>query len=121
MEKLSFSYRAELYLFRSPFFRGVKNLVPQRYNEIFSVHHMKIYVFDSNVLLSGANLSDTYFTNRQDRYVFFKDCPELADFCSNLVETLGSLSFVASSNNSIRPKDVSLDPKSLYIHFFVSP
>lgn len=32
--------------------------------EIFGVHHMKLHVFDDNVLITGANLSDDYFTNR---------------------------------------------------------
>ena len=37
--------------------------------EIFGVHHMKANVFDNNVLLTGANLSEDYFTDRQDRYI----------------------------------------------------
>lgn len=32
--------------------------------EIFGVHHMKLHVFDNNVLITGANLSQDYFTNR---------------------------------------------------------
>ncbi len=32
--------------------------------EIFGVHHIKFYVFDDNVILSGANLSEDYFTDR---------------------------------------------------------
>lgn len=32
--------------------------------EIFGVHHMKAHVFDNNVLLTGANLSEDYFTDR---------------------------------------------------------
>ena len=32
--------------------------------EIFGVHHMKFYIFDNNVLITGANLSEEYFTTR---------------------------------------------------------
>ena len=32
--------------------------------EIFGVHHIKAHVFDSNVLITGANLSEDYFTDR---------------------------------------------------------
>ena len=35
--------------------------------EIFGVHHIKAHVFDSNVVITGANLSEDYFTDRQDR------------------------------------------------------
>ncbi|KAI3649080.1 hypothetical protein MP228_006934 [Amoeboaphelidium protococcarum] len=43
-------------------------LFGDRNNEIFSILHVKIYKFDNVVILSGANLSASYFTNRQDRY-----------------------------------------------------
>ena len=36
-------------------------------NEVVGVNHLKVYLFDDDVILSGANLSNTYFTNRQDR------------------------------------------------------
>lgn len=32
--------------------------------EIFGVHHMKAHVFDNNVMITGANLSEDYFTDR---------------------------------------------------------
>lgn len=32
--------------------------------EVFGVHHMKAHVFDNDVLLTGANLSEDYFTDR---------------------------------------------------------
>ena len=37
------------------------------FREIFGVHHIKAHVFDDNVLITGANLSEDYFTDRQDR------------------------------------------------------
>ncbi len=40
------------------------------------------------MILSGANLSDTYFTNRQDRYILFKRSPALADFFASLMNAL---------------------------------
>ena len=32
--------------------------------EIFGVHHIKAHVFDNNVLVTGANLSEDYFSDR---------------------------------------------------------
>ena len=36
-------------------------------NESAGVQHMKAYVFDNDVVMSGANLEDNYFTDRLDR------------------------------------------------------
>ena len=43
-------------------FKGKFSNSPLR--EIFGVHHMKAHVFDNNVLITGANLSEDYFTDR---------------------------------------------------------
>ena len=32
------------------------------------------------MIISGANLSNDYFTSRIDRYVLFENCPELINF-----------------------------------------
>mmetsp|Transcript_3402 Transcript_3402/g.6879 ORF Transcript_3402/g.6879 Transcript_3402/m.6879 type:complete len:176 (-) Transcript_3402:725-1252(-) len=56
--------RIEMHLFHSPLLRGIiHRTLPVRIREIVGVQHMKMYVFDDSVLLSGANLSATYFTN----------------------------------------------------------
>ena len=44
------------------FAKGKGSMSPLR--EIFGVHHIKAHVFDSNVLITGANLSEDYFTDR---------------------------------------------------------
>lgn len=52
---------------------------------------MKVYLFDDAVIISGANLSQDYFTNRQDRYVMIRD-QGLSDFYSGLVHTVQEFS-----------------------------
>ena len=42
----------------------------------------------------SANLSDDYFTNRQDRYVVIRDA-SLANFCSNLTDMVAKWSYQA--------------------------
>ena len=32
--------------------------------EVFGVHHIKAHVFDNNILITGANLSEDYFSDR---------------------------------------------------------
>jgi CDP-diacylglycerol---glycerol-3-phosphate 3-phosphatidyltransferase len=57
----------------TPHHAGIGTLLPSRVNEILGTQHMKIFCVDDTVLISGANLSDIYFTNRQDRYVVVED------------------------------------------------
>jgi len=61
--------------------------------EIIGVHHMKLHVFDDNVMITGANLSDDYFTNRQDRCYVILGAKHLADFVSDLNDTISDVSF----------------------------
>ena len=43
-----------LYLYHTPNLRGVlKWAVPERFNEVMGLQHMKIYLFDDDLLLSG--------------------------------------------------------------------
>lgn len=54
-----------LHLYHTPNLRGVlKSILPERTNETIGVLHMKIYLFDNDLIISGANLSNDYFTNR---------------------------------------------------------
>lgn len=41
----------------------------------------------------SANLSETYFTNRQDRCVQIDECAHLADFYAALVDAIAQCSF----------------------------
>ena len=57
-------------------------------SEVIGVCHLKAYVFDDDVLISGANLSTIYFTKRQDRYYLIKGAANLAAFVRSLVQVL---------------------------------
>ncbi|XP_059470727.1 CDP-diacylglycerol--glycerol-3-phosphate 3-phosphatidyltransferase, mitochondrial [Neocloeon triangulifer] len=88
-------------LYHSPELRGiVRKLLPQRWNEVVGLQHMKIYLFDNSVIVSGANLSDDYFTNRQDRYVLINDCPALSDFLDGLASTVADFSLQLTNDNN---------------------
>lgn len=56
--------------------------------EVFGVHHIKAHVFDNTVLITGANLSEDYFTDRQDRCMVIQDCEPLADWFDDLLSML---------------------------------
>lgn len=43
-----------LYLYHTPNLRGfVKHYFPERFNEGFGLQHMKLFVFDNDVILTG--------------------------------------------------------------------
>lgn len=95
-----------LSLYHTPSLRGLsKKLMPPRWNELIGLQHMKLYLFDETVIISGANLSNDYFTNRQDRYIMIKD-KKLADFYSNFVLKVQEFSFQVKSN-----ADVEMHPR----------
>jgi hypothetical protein len=66
-------------------------LLPPRFVEGVSVFHVKAYAFDDSVLLSGANLSADYFTNRADRYVLFEGVPAFAAYVYALMRAVHHL------------------------------
>eukprot|EP00474_Spongospora_subterranea_P004360 CRZ04818.1 hypothetical protein [Spongospora subterranea] len=86
------SPRFRLHLYRSPLFSPYHNLLGERIKEVIGVQHTKLYVFDDTVIISGANLSRSYFTNRQDRYYQITD-RHLANYVHELVACIGNASF----------------------------
>ncbi|GAB6025917.1 CDP-diacylglycerol--glycerol-3-phosphate 3-phosphatidyltransferase [Chamberlinius hualienensis] len=90
----------EVALYHTPDLRGIsKKLLPERWNEVIGLAHMKIYIIDNNVIISGANLSHDYFTNRQDRYIIIEDSI-VADFFQSLVATVSTFSIQLNSDNT---------------------
>lgn len=88
-------------LYHTPTLRGLlRRLIPQRWNETIGLQHMKLYVFDDSLVISGANLSNDYFTNRQDRYMVFDNCPALAAFYHRLIETVSRHSLQLATDDS---------------------
>lgn len=88
-----------LSLYHTPNLRGLtKRIVPNRWNELIGLQHMKIYVADQTVIISGANLSNDYFKNRQDRYIMIND-KSMSDFYFELIEKVQEFSVQVSRNS----------------------
>lgn len=49
-----------------------------------------------------ANLSNDYFTNRQDRYVLIEDCGPLADFYDGLVSRVSEFSLQLGKGDEVQ-------------------
>jgi CDP-diacylglycerol--glycerol-3-phosphate 3-phosphatidyltransferase len=64
-------------------------MLPNPLNEVAGVFHIKLYIVDDSLILSGANLSEEYFVDRQDRYLWIcKGGNGLVDFYAQLLQVL---------------------------------
>lgn len=89
-------------LYHTPALRSlIKRIAPNRWNELFGIQHMKLYIFDDTLLISGANLSTDYFTNRQDRYFMIRD-RALSDFYCGLVQRVQGFSLTVGKEDKVR-------------------
>ncbi|KAJ9122330.1 hypothetical protein QFC22_001751 [Naganishia vaughanmartiniae] len=89
-----FPDRVEAYFYRSPKLRGLmEKLVPRRFDEGWGLWHCKWYGADDEVIFTGANLSDSYFTNRQDRYYHLRNAPIILSYLQSLLRLYSSYSY----------------------------
>lgn len=80
-------------MFHTPNLTGIrKAILPKRINEGWGLQHMKLYGVDDEIIMSGANLSNDYFTNRQDRYHVFSS-KEITDYFYEIYQTVCKLSY----------------------------
>ncbi|KAG6877516.1 hypothetical protein C0993_006466 [Termitomyces sp. T159_Od127] len=99
-----FPDRVTVSMFRSPSLRGfLAKIVPPRFNEGWGTWHAKIYGVDDEVIISGANLNKSYFTNRQDRYIHFANQPKLAQYCFDFLQTVSGFSYQLSTKPGAGP------------------
>ncbi|KAF7719596.1 Phospholipase D/nuclease [Penicillium ucsense] len=85
--------RVDIRMFHTPNLTGLrKKWIPKRINEGWGLQHMKLYGVDDEIILSGANLSEDYFTNRLDRYHVFQS-KGLTDYFAGVHHGVCSLSF----------------------------
>lgn len=95
-----FPDQVEIRLYHTPNLTGFrKALVPKRINEGWGLQHIKLYGIDDEVILSGANLSNDYFTNRQDRYHVFSS-KRVTDYFATIHHAVCSISFRLQPSNT---------------------
>ncbi|KAF1947047.1 CDP-diacylglycerol-glycerol-3-phosphate 3-phosphatidyltransferas-like protein [Clathrospora elynae] len=92
--------RVQVRMYHTPNLTGLrKKYVPKRINEGWGLQHMKLYGVDDEIIMSGANLSEDYFTNRQDRYHLFRSAA-LTGYFAKIHDGVAALSF------DLQPSDV---------------
>ncbi|XP_066588149.1 CDP-diacylglycerol--glycerol-3-phosphate 3-phosphatidyltransferase, mitochondrial isoform X2 [Prorops nasuta] len=93
----------QILLYHTPrLYEIFKKFIPGRCNELIGLQHMKVYLIDNCLIISGANLSDDYFVNRQDRYYIIEDCKELCNFYDQLIQKVGEFSFLLQADGSTK-------------------
>ena len=106
-----------LSLFHNPKPSRIPQFLPHKFREILGVMHLKAYVFDDNVLLSGANLNHDYFVNRQDRYYFIQNNRIVADYFRDLMDSVSLLSFTVECENG----EIVYEEPSMGVNPFRNP
>ncbi|KAI9898761.1 hypothetical protein N3K66_007121 [Trichothecium roseum] len=90
--------RVEVRMYHTPNLTGLrKRHVPRRINEGWGLQHMKLYGVDDEVIMSGANLSADYFTDRQDRYHMFSSA-EVTEHFWRIHRAVGEFSFLVTAS-----------------------
>lgn len=80
-------------MFHTPNLHGLrKKLIPRRFDEGWGLQHMKLYGIDDEIIISGANLSNDYFTDRQDRYHLFTSA-KVTRFYERIHDAVSSISY----------------------------
>ncbi|KAH8928885.1 hypothetical protein BT69DRAFT_1256954 [Atractiella rhizophila] len=103
-----FPEQVSIGLWHTPELYGWRNLTPNRLNEGWGLQHMKCYGFDDRVIMSGANLSSDYFTNRQDRYISFENNSTLANYFFALQKLFIRASYALKGRSTAKNADFDL-------------
>ncbi|KAH9819676.1 hypothetical protein DFH28DRAFT_1080257 [Melampsora americana] len=99
--KVAFPTQVDIALYHtSELFGWQKRTIPRRFDEGWGLQHMKIYGADDHLIMSGANLSHDYFTNRMDRYIKISNHRLLADYFDELCTTTAQLSYRLDSKST---------------------
>lgn len=92
-----------LYLYNNPNFSSFpfNKHIPSIFKELFGVFHTKIIIADNDIILTGANLSNSYFTTRKDRYLYIENSPMLANYLSQYANDIKSINFSQNAKEYI--------------------
>ncbi|PBP18467.1 CDP-diacylglycerol-glycerol-3-phosphate 3-phosphatidyltransferase [Diplocarpon rosae] len=94
--------RVEIRMYHTPNLTGLrKKYIPKRINEGWGLQHMKLYGVDDEFIISGANLSNDYFTDRQDRYLVFSS-REITEYFSKIHNAVAGISFLVTPNSQLQ-------------------
>ena len=118
----AYPHRFKVYLYRVPQTAFATKIIELFLNifqknsvihEVLGVYHCKYCIFDDQVVVTGANLSNEYFTNRQDRYYCIdhkatshvtNDIGNMHRFLTSFTTIIKEFSYSINGNSTIPPK-----------------
>lgn len=71
--------------------------------EVLGVYHIKAFLADDNMIITSANLSSEYLTNKQDRYIMITDAKQLCDYFQKVLDVISEYSHRISPDGEIHP------------------
>ncbi|KAH9142749.1 hypothetical protein AeRB84_009830 [Aphanomyces euteiches] len=89
--------------------------LPPPFDETIGVSHTKIYLCDDTLVMSGANLSGDYFTQRQDRYMQLHNA-DLAGFYHTFIVTDHAYRVEVTEANGVANTSL-VNPKGTHAQF----
>ncbi|MCP9262494.1 CDP-diacylglycerol--glycerol-3-phosphate 3-phosphatidyltransferase, mitochondrial [Dirofilaria immitis] len=80
-----------------------KKFCGEENSRLSTVEEITLHQHENSIVMmvTSANLSSIYFTNRLDRYILIENCLQLANFVDSLVEAIGSCSFILNMQGTI--------------------
>mmetsp|Transcript_14446 Transcript_14446/g.36837 ORF Transcript_14446/g.36837 Transcript_14446/m.36837 type:complete len:477 (-) Transcript_14446:417-1847(-) len=101
----------KVFLYHSPGLSGIlKKVLPERLNETVSLSHIKYYAFDNAAIFSGANLNDSYFTDRQDRYIKLGDAAGVTSTWQRVLDGVSKLSYRVKPSGEFSQPEIGVVP-----------
>jgi len=83
-------------------------ILPSPLDEVAGVFHIKCYIVDDELILSGANLSESYFSDRLDRYMLFTNGGGgLVDWYADLIDVLSEYAIRYDGHSNERTNKLS--------------
>jgi len=99
-----FGDRLSILLYQLPQFRGVLSyFLPFQIREVMGVYHCKFCVTDHSVVVTGANLSEEYFTTRQDRYWLIENNEEVIGKSKTITPTAKIVEYLWNFVTALAP------------------
>lgn len=95
--------RVQVLAYKNHYSRSdTSNLIPYKVREVIGVHHMKFLSFDDCSILTGANLNETYYTDRLDRYMVLEKCQQLNNYLFGVFQNLSNVYYRLSADGSFK-------------------
>ncbi|KAF7458385.1 CDP-diacylglycerol--glycerol-3-phosphate 3-phosphatidyltransferase, mitochondrial [Cryptosporidium felis] len=79
------------------------------FKELLGVYHIKLYLVDDNLIITGANLNLDYLTSKQDRYIMILNSREICDYFEHALDIIGNYSYKLQKGQIRQPEKLEFN------------